>query len=584
MGYFFSEIKKKTTPRKELNENLATQYGCTVCPRNNLDIKSPKMEPYGAKKPIYYFLGESPGRDEDDAGRQFVGVSGKLLREPLASVVPQEAEDIYIRWNNTLRCYNKNETPTPFEISCCRASIVNDIEESKPLVVVGFGTTPLKAFMDGNKISLWRGRLIPAKFGSHVCWYYPVFHPAYVKRNRSYEYKNEIDDVFERDIKFLGDAFLDGYEKPEFIENGYTDNISSMNVLEGVIDGIRSFYGDGIIAVDIETTTLRPYEPDAAIWSIALSNYEKTIAFPLQYKGFYSQEQINTISKELELLFCNVGGVIAHNLKFEMEWFLHLFGNQAFMRVGTFHDTMAQAYVLDERTSKTEGMLNLGRLTKLHFGFDLKSKSNVDSKNMKSSSIEDILRYNGMDAKYTHKLFFKQEKILLDKSLKMCYTNLIETTKTLTLTQAYGLNVDMEKLTTLTASYQAQLEYIMSKIKLVKEVKDFEKNIGVNKSGEKFNPLSYDHAVKLFRDIYKVEEKKKTKGKQYSVDDEVLTILKDEGLVVASYILEYRSLTKLISTYLDSVAGYTFNDVVHPNFNLLFTSTGRLSSGESVEE
>jgi len=357
-----------------------------------------------------------------------------------------------------------------------------------------------------------------------------------------------------------------------------------MNVLEGVIDGIRSFYGDGIIAVDIETTTLRPYEPDAAIWSIALSNYEKTIAFPLQYKGFYSQEQINTISKELELLFCNVGGVIAHNLKFEMEWFLHLFGNQAFMRVGTFHDTMAQAYVLDERTSKTEGMLNLGRLTKLHFGFDLKSKSNVDSKNMKSSSIEDILRYNGMDAKYTHKLFFKQEKILLDKSLKMCYTNLIETTKTLTLTQAYGLNVDMEKLTTLTASYQAQLEYIMSKIKLVKEVKDFEKNIGVNKSGEKFNPLSYDHAVKLFRDIYKVEEKKKTKGKQYSVDDEVLTILKDEGLVVAGYILEYRSLTKLISTYLDSVAGYTFNDVVHPNFNLLFTSTGRLSSGESVEE
>jgi len=580
MGYFFSEIKQKKNSKKELNDNLATQYECSVCPRNYLSIKSPKMEPYGAEKPIYYFLGESPGKDEDNEGRQFVGASGKLLWDALRKTEYQVDEDVYIRWNNTIRCYNKNETPTPLEILCCKKSVVDDIEKSTPLVVVGFGGIPLKAFMEGNRISLWRGRLIPAKFGSHVCWYYPTFHPSYVKRNRTNDYKNEIDDVFERDIKFLVDEFVDTYQQPEFIDSGYTDNIMTLNVLDGVVDGIRSFYGNGIIAVDIETTTLRPYEPEAAIWSIALSNYDKTIAFPLQYKDFYSKEQVKRISNELELLFCNVGGVIAHNLKFELEWFLHLFGNQAFMRVGTFHDTMAQAYLIDERTSKTEGMLNLDRLTKLHFGFNIKSKSKVDNKNLKSSSIGDILLYNGMDAKYTHKLFFKQDTILLDKSQKMCYTNLIETTKTLTLTQAYGLNVDTEKLTALKESYIAQLEYIMSKIKLVKEVQEFEKELG-----EAFNPLSYGHVVTLLRDIYQIPEMKQTmKGKKYAVDDEVLTALIQEGVTVADYILQYRSLTKLKSTYLESVEGYTFNEVVHPNFNLLFTSTGRLSSGESVGE
>ena len=475
MGYFFSEvIKKRTTRKREVNNNLATQYECSVCPRNYLTIKSPKMKPSGADKPIYYFLGESPGKEEDTAGRQFVGASGKILKEALDKTEYGIDEDKYVRWNNTIRCYNKNDTPTPLEMLCCKKSIVDDIEQSSPLVVVGFGGIPLKSFMDGNKITLWRGRLIPAKFGSHVCWYYPTFHPSYVKRNRSNDYKNEIDDVFERDIAYLIDRFVDEYQQPEFIDTGYLDNIMTLNVLDGVVDGIRSFYGNNVISVDIETTTLRPYEPDAAIWSIAISNYDKTISFPLQYKDFYNKKQIKVISNELELLFCNVGGVVAHNLKFELEWFLHLFGNQAFMRVGTFHDTMAQAYLIDERTSKTEGMLNLDRLTKLHFGFNIKAKSNVDNKSLKSSSIGDILLYNGMDAKYTHKLFFKQDAILLDKSQKMCYNNLIETTKTLTLTQAYGLNVDTEKLTALKESYIAQLEYLMSKIKMVKEVQEFE--------------------------------------------------------------------------------------------------------------
>ena len=99
------------------------------------------------------------------------------------------------------------------------------------------------------------------------------------------------------------------------------------------------------------------------------------------------------------------------------------------------------------------------------------------------------------------------------------------------------------------------------------------------------NPLSYDHVVKLFRDIYEIPEMKQTtKGKKYSVDDEVLTALIRENTVVADYILQYRSLTKLKSTYLESVEGYTFDGVVHPNFNLLFTSSGRLSSGESVRD
>ena len=72
---------------------------------------------------------------------------------------------------------------------------------------------------------------------------------------------------------------------------------------------------------------------------------------------------------------------------------------------------------------------------------------------------------------------------------------------------------------------------------------------------------------------------KKVHGK-YSTDASVLEELREHPII--QYILEYRQLMKLKSTYIDALPGLV-NPAparVHTNFNQTRTTTGRLSSSE----
>ncbi len=83
----------------------------------------------------------------------------------------------------------------------------------------------------------------------------------------------------------------------------------------------------------------------------------------------------------------------------------------------------------------------------------------------------------------------------------------------------------------------------------------------------------------LFVDLG-LETGKKTKTKNYSTNVEVLTKLVDEHPVIP-FILEYRQLAKLYSTYIEGIENSIFNDgKVHTIYTQALTATGRLSSLE----
>ena len=84
--------------------------------------------------------------------------------------------------------------------------------------------------------------------------------------------------------------------------------------------------------------------------------------------------------------------------------------------------------------------------------------------------------------------------------------------------------------------------------------------------------------VVLFEDLGLVG--KKTKGKSHSTSAEVLEKLRHEHPII-ELILEYRTLTKLHSTYIEGLQKACFDDKkVHTIFNQALTQTGRLSSTE----
>ena len=96
-------------------------------------------------------------------------------------------------------------------------------------------------------------------------------------------------------------------------------------------------------------------------------------------------------------------------------------------------------------------------------------------------------------------------------------------------------------------------------------------------AGEVFNLNSPKQLGVILFDIMKLPVVKKTKT-GYSTDVEVLEKL-SEDYEIAEYILKYRSLNKLISTYLVGILDYIMeDDRVRTSYKQMITATGRLSS------
>ena len=97
-------------------------------------------------------------------------------------------------------------------------------------------------------------------------------------------------------------------------------------------------------------------------------------------------------------------------------------------------------------------------------------------------------------------------------------------------------------------------------------------------AGETFNILSTKQLGAILFEKLGLPPQKKTKS-GYSTDSEVLEALEDKHEIVP-LVIEYRFLSKLKSTFLDSLAALTREGRVHTRFNQNVTATGRISSTE----
>ena len=115
--------------------------------------------------------------------------------------------------------------------------------------------------------------------------------------------------------------------------------------------------------------------------------------------------------------------------------------------------------------------------------------------------------------------------------------------------------------------------------KFHKELKELEKSI-FKLSNQDFNLASPKQLGEvLFGQMKIIENPKKTKSGQYSTSEEVLSKLAEEHVIV-NKVLEWRSLQKLLNTYVDALPKQvdTTTERIHAEFNQAVASTGRLSS------
>lgn len=138
------------------------------------------------------FIGEAPGRDEDEQGRPFVGRSGKLLTKILINAGISR-EDVYI--TNIVKCRPPdNRTPLPQEAGICkRLLLYNQIKIIRPHIICTLGSCALGELLNQPfQITKIRGSTSLNHDGIMVL---PTYHPAYVLRNPPAE-KAFAEDIF----------------------------------------------------------------------------------------------------------------------------------------------------------------------------------------------------------------------------------------------------------------------------------------------------------------------------------------------------------------------------------------------------
>lgn len=175
-----------------MNELSNLSLEVTACHKCNLSSTRknavPGTGPFDSK---VIFVGEAPGRTEDEAGKPFVGTAGKILSEAL-EFAGLDRSSVYI--TNVVKCRPPdNRRPLKEEKESCSNYLKKEFEIIKPKIICILGNTAYGSLLDGNEITKNRGKMIKRENQ----WYFVTIHPAAVI------YNPELKQVLKDDLKFL---------------------------------------------------------------------------------------------------------------------------------------------------------------------------------------------------------------------------------------------------------------------------------------------------------------------------------------------------------------------------------------------
>lgn len=131
------------------------------------------------------FIGEGPGRTEDETGRPFVGRSGELLTRIIEGGMGYRRDEVYIA--NLVKCRPtvdqagvRDRPPEPDELAACIGFLHAQIEAIGPKAIVALGS-PAAKYLLNTTVGITKLRGTWGEFrGVPVM---PTYHPSYVLRN-----------------------------------------------------------------------------------------------------------------------------------------------------------------------------------------------------------------------------------------------------------------------------------------------------------------------------------------------------------------------------------------------------------------
>jgi len=161
------------------------------------------------------FVGEAPGRREDELGRPFVGMAGKLL-DRLLTIAGLSRGEVYI--TNVVKCRPPgNRDPKPEEIEACLPFLRRQIQLIEPDVIVALGriagsTLYREAGLRWTSMARERGRPRRVTLYGRPVTLLVTYHPAAALYNPA------LRSVLEEDFRRLAEL-LSGSRRGRSLED-----------------------------------------------------------------------------------------------------------------------------------------------------------------------------------------------------------------------------------------------------------------------------------------------------------------------------------------------------------------------------
>jgi len=254
---------------------------------------------------------------------------------------------------------------------------------------------------------------------------------------------------------------------------------------------------------------------------------------------------------------------IGQNLKYDIS----MLAQYGIAVKGKMFDTMLAHYLLEP-----EQRHNMDYLAEVYLKYitipieDLIGKGR-QQKTMREVPIELVKEYAAEDADITLQLYEKLLPLLKENGVeKLFYEIEMPLVPVLSRMEANGVKIDTQNLQQISEEFGGEIH------KIEEEIYEL--------AGTPFNIASPKQLGEILFEKLKIDEKaKKTKTGQYATGEEVLQKLSHKHPIIQK-ILDYRSFTKLKSTYLDALPALvnSKDGLIHTSYNQAVTATGRLSS------
>ena len=472
-------------------------------------------------------IGINPGKQEDREGYPFVGGSGRILDKLLYGAGIRRSAC----WvTNIVKCASPgNRRPTPEEIIACKDQLNAELLTFKPNVIIALGDVALEVLTGKKGITKYRGSILPTpNWIPHKCKVVPTFHPSYLMRGQQHFWSTVVADMMKAkvhsdspDIK-LTPTWYEVYAPGRHADQWIKDNLMDYRIP---------------ISFDIETPgVLVPWNHKPL--GISFSWKEGDAINFHWYKNFHMIKAImeGPAPKIVQRGTFDVFFMMYHGVKTNNLWY----------------DTKIGQHLLAPQLPN-----DLAYLTSVHTDIPYYKPGGKGGGIYKLTAAE-LAKYNNEDADATRRIAMEMVKETEEEGQLDLMVHQCELVHTLSRMQIRGVKVCLNTVA-------KELQYISATIDHTEEL-FASKDINI-RSGQQLGELITGLGFKL----------PKTKsGKQYKTNAETLGKLEPHPVI--KKIMEFKTLDKLRSTFLNGMKQRLVNGRIHTTYSITGTKTGRLSS------